>query len=287
MKIIVTSQYSGTQPTVVTTVNTRLGVVNERQSPLARGWTVAGLQHLYQQADSSVVITDGTGSAVYFNHPGAGAWTTPSGEFSKVRGDSGYFRRLYPDSTRIVFDNAGRMTQYQDRFGNTTALVYDGSGRLIQINDPLYAPPDTAHRRIVLVYGTNGLTSIADGFGRTTNIYVNGTTKQVDSIGGPAGVKTKYAYDGSMRLAGITNLAGNSTRLGYDSRGRVSRDTLPAVSINGGAPAPPVTPLPRLPATGVAPPPTTGTAGPPPKAGTIPPKTEQPEVNHASFTANS
>ncbi len=286
MKIIVTSQYSGTQPTVVTTVNTRLVVVNERQSPLARGWTVAGLQHLYQQADSSVVITDGTGSAVYFNHPGAGAWTTPSGEFSKVRGDSGYFRRLYPDSTRIVFDNAGRMTQYQDRFGNTTALVYDGSGRLIQINDPLYAPPDTAHRRIVLVYGTNGLTSIADGFGRTTNVYVNGTTKQVDSIGDPDGVKTKYAYDGSMRLVGITNRAGNSTRLGYDSWWRVSRDTLPAVSINGGAAASPITQLTSWQEAGVPLTATSGTAATPPKADTIHAKTVDPEGNVASFTAN-
>jgi RHS repeat-associated protein len=289
MKIVVTSQYSGS--TQVTTYSTKLIVVNERHAPVARGWTIAGLQHLYLQSDSSVIVTDGAGSAIYFNHPSAGAWTTPLGAFSRLRVVGGAFQRVYPDSTKVTFDNSGRMTGIADRFGNTTSFFYDGSGRLSQIRDPLTRSfvcgdlicTDSLHRRINLAYGTNGLSSIADWSGRTTTVTVN-SSKQLTSVADPGGGSTSYGYDDSLRLKSITDRKSNVSKLGFDAWWRVSRDTLPAVSINGGSTASPIVQLSSWQTAGVPLTATGTTAAAPPKADTIHAKMVDPEGNVATFT---
>jgi hypothetical protein len=58
-------------------------------SPTARGWSIAGVQHLYEQSDGSALITDGDGSALYFNcsasgTPCAGSYQPPAGEYSSL-----------------------------------------------------------------------------------------------------------------------------------------------------------------------------------------------------------
>ena len=76
---------------------TKLVVVNETNSAIAAGWTLAGIQRLYLQGDSSALITEGDGSAVYFTRAG-GVYTSPAGEFSQLvtgtpGGGTGWTRR--------------------------------------------------------------------------------------------------------------------------------------------------------------------------------------------------
>jgi hypothetical protein len=73
---------------------TKLIVVNENTSPIARGWTIAGVQRLYPQGDGSALITEGDGSAVYFKKSGS-TFITPAGEFSKLQtsGSNEWVRR--------------------------------------------------------------------------------------------------------------------------------------------------------------------------------------------------
>jgi hypothetical protein len=111
--LIVTWDYGGS--TIVQPFTTKLLLVNESAAPIAYGWTVAGLQRAYVQTDSSVLVTEGDGSAVFFRKSGA-TFSPPAGEFSKLAPNGSAWRRDYPDSSRVVFNSAGRMTDVYDDF---------------------------------------------------------------------------------------------------------------------------------------------------------------------------
>lgn len=220
----------------INAVNTSLTVVNDRTSAVAKGWTLAGIQRANLQSDSSVLITEGEGSAVYFHKPCSGcSLATPLGEFTTLvaNGSSGW-TRYYPwDSTRVTFDNTGRMTQIVDRFGNAANFVYDGSGRLWKIQDPTHNQP--ASREITLAYGTYGLASITDPMSRVTYVTV-GSDSLLRAIRDPDGDSTRFGYDSNGRLASIVDRRGSLTRIALRSPSWLL-DTLilPAVSINGEA----------------------------------------------------
>ncbi len=284
MEILVTSAYSG-GATTTTSYTTKLVVVNERNSPIARGWTVAGMQRLYVQGDGSVLITEGDGSAIYFHQPSPGSYTTPLGAFSRLTYSGGVYTRTYPDSSRVEF-SGGLMVRAIGRLADTTSFVYDGNGRLTEVRDPLYnASGGSATRRIVLGYGSYGLSSIADGFGRTTSVTVQ-SDRRLTAIADPGGGSTSYGYDGSLRLLTVTDRGGNTTTLGYDSWWRVSSVTAPAVPINGGAAQSPVTQLVSWQRGGT---PITGTSGSPltpPRADTVRATATDPEGNVARFSVD-
>ena len=240
LDIIVTTQYDSI--VAATDVATKLVIVNENASRIARGWTVAGLQRAYVQSDSSVIITTGDGSAVYFHQVcnptcNGSKWASPAGEASVlalgVPGGGPGWTRLYPDSTKVVFNATGRTTQIIDRFGNSTGITYDGSSRLWKVQDP-------TGRQIVLTYGTYGLSSITDPMTRATTITV-ASDSTLRTIQDPGGGTTTFTYDGSRRLYTITNRRASLTRFGYDPLSwKVVAETLPLISVNGGGQQSPV-----------------------------------------------
>lgn len=289
MRIVATSLYAD-QSLRTTVYSTWLVVVNERTSPVARGWTLAGIQRLYVQSDSSVLITEGDGSATYFHHAAPGAYTTPLGAFSQLTVAANKFTRAYPDSTKIRFDNLGRMMDVRDRLGirvDTLAYESPSSYRLIEIRDALWAglTSDTT-RRLALSYNANGLDSVRDGFGRTATMWVHATSHLLDSIADPGGGKTKFGYDGSTRLINTTDRGGNTTSLAYDSYGRVTSVTAPGISINGGSAQSPVVHYVSWQGTGVPLTATSGTSATAPRPDTIHAKVIDPEGNVTTFTAN-
>jgi YD repeat-containing protein len=229
MDILVSAVYPST--VITTGVSTKLVVVNETTNPVARGWTVAGVQHLYLQGDGSALITEGDGSAVYFAKNGA-YFTAPAGEFSSLTSGSGYTRR-YPDSTKAVFDNSGRMIKLLDRFGNRDSVTYDANGRIWKLTDP-------QNLTITLAYGANGLSSISDAGSpaRVTNVTVD-ASKRLTAIQDPDGISTTFGYDASLRLCTITNRNGKTTTLGYDANaGTLTAITGPSVAFYDGTAAP-------------------------------------------------
>jgi RHS repeat-associated protein len=217
-------------------------VIDERKSPVARGWTIAGLQHLYAQTGGSVLITDGTGSAAYFtNDCGAGCYTSPVGDFSRLTSSGGTYVRAYPDSTKANFNGSGQLTDLVDSFGNTTSFEYV-SGRLTKIYDPFRTYNSGANRSyIALTYGTYGLSQIQepgpDGSptgGRITSITVaSDSTLRV--FKDPDGDSTRFVYDGSRRLSTVYNRRGDSTSYSYDgSTGKLAWVDLPMVTLYSG-----------------------------------------------------
>jgi RHS repeat-associated protein len=235
--LIVTWKYAGGSSTVQTW-STKLLVVNEGNSPIAQGWTLAGIQRAYVQADGSLLVTEGDGSAVFFRKGGS-TFASPAGEFSTIVVNGSGWKRLYPDSTKVFFSSAGRMTDVYDRFGNHATVGYDGSNRVVSVTDP-------AGLALILTYGTNGLSSIRDNIApfRYTNVTVP-ANRTLTAIQDPDGVNTTFQYDANLRLWKITDRRGNTTTLAYQTingkvTGKLATITAPAVSIYSGGTATPV-----------------------------------------------
>ena len=281
LEILTTALYVGGP--ITNAIQTNLLVVNETTAPIARGWTIAGVQRLYAQGDSAL-ITEGDGSAVYFRRE-FGLFITPAGEFSRLvplmpNGGSGW-TRLYPDSTKIVFNSTGRMIEVRDRFNNSTTITYD-SNRVSKIRDPLNLP-------ITLTYNANGLSTIADTMGRTTTVTVD-ASKRLTAIRDPDNVSTGFGYDAGLRLSTITDRRGNTTTLGYDTQsGKLATITPPAVEVvntDGSlTTASPVTTFEPWQKKGV-PYGSTGTPVAAPRADTIYARVTDPGGHTTRFTAN-
>jgi len=232
MDILVSAYYAGSQSLITTSLTTKLVVVNETGSAIAAGWTLGAIQRLYIQSDSSALITEGEGSAVYFAKVG-GSWVSPAGEFSifgwsAVGGTT--FARTYPDLSQALFDNAGKLVQLRDRFNNVTTIVYDGNGRVSQIKDPM-------NLALTLGYGATGLATIQDPSSpvRTTTVTVDASRK-LTAIGDPDNDSTKFVIDATFQLWKVIDRRGDTTQFGYDSPNsshKLTFITYPKVAIFG------------------------------------------------------
>lgn len=236
--VIVTADY-GAQGTQTTTVQTKLAVVNEADSPIARGWTIAGVQRLYVQGDGSALVTEGGGSLVYFKKVGS-TFVSPVGEFSVLKVNGSGWQRDYPDSTHAYFNSSGRMTDLYDRFDNRTQFFYDGSQRLYTVRDPY-------NKDQYLYYGTYGLAWLRQTIdaGRYTYVTV-AANHTISAIRDPDGDSTRLGYDGALRMSSITDRRGYTTDLVYHAAsGRTSnklvRDSAPSVPLYTGGSARPTT----------------------------------------------
>jgi RHS repeat-associated protein len=281
MDILVSALHNG-NTLITNALTTKLLVVNEINAPTARGWTVAGIQRLYPTADSSALITEGDGSAAYLPFTGV-VYVTPVGEFSGLKlgtpsGGSGW-TRSWPDSTKVVFDNTGRMIQVLDPFGNATTVMYDGSGRVSQVKDPLNIP-------FTLAYGTNGLSSIQESMGRVTNVTVD-ASRRLTAVTDPDGIGTGYGYDASLRLNSVIDRRSATTVFGYDAQsGKLGTVTAPAVPVYQRGTISPVTILAAWQKLGV---PYVATSGAPftaPRADTVKATVTEPGGAVSRFTVN-
>lgn len=224
---IIVSWYYGASMIMQSWV-TRLLVVNETEAPIARGWTIAGVQRLYPQANGHALITEGDGSAAFFKT----GFVSPPGEFSMLETFGAGWRRRYPDSTKVVFNSLGLMTDVYDSFNNRTQFFYDGSNRLTTVRDP-------NGKDLVLAYGPNGLSSIRDNV--TPNRYTTVTvqpspTRTLTAISDPDNVSTGFAYDASRRLSSVTDRRGQTTTIGWQTvngkaTGKLSSVTAPQITV--------------------------------------------------------
>ena len=220
------------------TLSTQVMVLNEAGAPVAKGWTVAGIQRLYSAVGSGYLITGGDGSGVRFTGLGVKA-----ADFTQITYDaaSTTYTRTYPDGSRVIFNSTGQQASYIDPFGVATSFTYDGSGRIQGIGDPYRKQPNAAATYISLTYDGNGLRTIQEpgpdgtpGMGRTTSFLVN-SSRCLLSAQDPGGGLTAFSCDGNGRLATITDRRGGVTVIGYDPVSwKLSQVTLPQIPIDAG-----------------------------------------------------
>lgn len=227
-------------------IPTRIAVVEERRSSIARGWTVAGVQRLYL-TDSAALITEGEGSMVAFLRQNG--FFAPAGEYSVLRtltvGGATVYERAYPDSTKVWFRGSGAMQGFADstadRFGTTVRFEYDAvTLRLSKIFDPHRRDPGSQRSYIALSYASYGLQSIRepgpDGSqtgGRVTQFSV-ASDSTLRAVTDPDGVSSGFGYDGLGRLETAVNRRGDTTRFVYDVAWKLARIDLPKVAIDAG-----------------------------------------------------
>jgi len=257
LQIIVTAIYTNGQSETVVDSSQYLMVVNERNSPIARGWALVGIPRLYYPLVApGAMIVEGDGTARYYRAdrclPGGKCpYTSPTGDYSALTRDSAtnQFTRAFPDSTHQYFSSSGALTSAVDQFGNATGYVYDGSSRLTEILDPyrIYHNGTTCvsgcPTYISLSYGANGIASITEpgasgqpGSGRNTSLTV-GSDSTLRSITDPDGKSTNFGYDASRRMSTIVSRRGDTTRLVYaaDSSWKLAQVVKPRVPIDNGS----------------------------------------------------
>ncbi len=253
-QIIVTAQYSTFNAQQIDS-STKLMVINERKSHIARGWTVSGLERLYIQSDSSALVTDGNGSGTYFASCGSGCFVSPTGDFSKLAGNPGVgYTRSYADSVRETFNTTGQMTTVVSTVPDTISFTYDSLGRLTEISDPYRTgfddcfdcQNDYPHKFISLSYNSYGLAAIMDVCSlddllhnspacRKTTVTV-AADSTLQSIEDPDSISTAFRYNARRRLSSVIDRRGDSTRYVYrnDSSWKLDSLMLPAVPVDAG-----------------------------------------------------
>ncbi len=249
INLIVTAAYGAPYNFVdIQTIPTRVLVVNDRESPIARGWTLAGVQHVYwQSSDSGVVLTEGDGSAKFFSGPcvTSCSYQTPHGDFTTLRvagtGGSTVYTRKYVDSTTVLFNNLGQETSVTDRLGRQVSYTYDGSGRVTRVTDP-WRTSSGSPTYTGLAYGaTWGLASITEpgttgvpAAGRVTTVSVR-TDSTLGSVTDPDSRGTSYLKDASRRVIGVVNRRGDTAQFAYDTTsGKLTETTSLHVPIDVG-----------------------------------------------------
>jgi RHS repeat-associated protein len=230
------------------TITMKLMVVNEQNSAVARGWTVAGVARLYEQSttDSSALITEGDGSAIYFLKSGS-SYVAPLGEFRRLTVSGTDTSRQWllasVDSTKEIFNYLGLLKKVTDRFGNSVDFDYDISKNPVQLVK-IYDPIRTIGSNKVyteLTYGAYGVVKIEDlrtggasNGGRVTNIVADASgIRSVQDAGGTE----SFGYDANGRLSMITDPSGNSSTFLYASgpSWKITGLRSPAVPIDIGA----------------------------------------------------
>ena len=223
---------------VTKTISTQVMVINEASASVARGWTIAGVQHLYSATAGGYLITEGDGGGVRFTALGAIA-----ADYSILTFDnaSATYTRSYADGSRTVFNSVGQEISAIDVVGRSIVFAYDASGRVTQIGDPYRKQPNGSPTFIGLSYDANGLALIqqpaADGTpwaGRATTFSAD-ASRCLSWAQDPDGGRTWFTCDGNGRLSTVQNRLAGVTTFGYDPVGwKLSQITLPQIPVDAG-----------------------------------------------------
>ncbi len=239
--VVVRSHWSGA--TMETSQAIKVLVVNEWLNSWAPapGWSIAGLQKVWDYGTDGIVITEGDGSILRFPrstcYTGFCTYNSPKGDFTTVirMTLNGAVQRKYPDGTLLEFTSTGDLSYSQDRFGNRTNYSYGTNRRLTQVTDP-------AGKSLALAYNGNGkLSTITDPGGRVTTLEYDGAGN-VYRILRPDGVAAMTLawgfWGGPYRLNEQSDAIGGVWTFAYDFAGKLATQTLPQVAINGVAERP-------------------------------------------------
>jgi RHS repeat-associated protein len=140
----------------------RIIAINDQNSPYGAGVSLVGVQRILFNQSDGVLVTDGTGSATFFSGTcdvnTTCTYTSPSGEFSTLSTNAGWFYRTYPDGTQLRYYPDGHHFTTVDRFGSTTQVNYGYNGPYadyfpLSITDPSGQSISFGYRDANWLYG--------------------------------------------------------------------------------------------------------------------------------------
>jgi RHS repeat-associated protein len=218
------------------TAPVRVLIVNDRWSRIGAGWNLAGVQHMHM-LPAGLLIKNGDGSASYFTAASNGYYGGPAGDFTRLIFDGAQYRRTYPDGSVVAFDQVGRISYQEDRFGNRTTYTWtnnvEGVPVISAITDPVGKVTQLAY---ATAYPHTGkLASITDPAGRATGFGYWDGWGNLTAIQTADGAGVALGYDApANRLTSSTDPSGARTDYTYDARRRLASVAGPAVTLADG-----------------------------------------------------
>ncbi len=203
------------------TVPGQLIVDNRMESPFGAGWSLAGLQKVYQHTDGKILLTTGTATSLIYTPNADGSYRSPPGDYTVLsRQADGRFLRRMRNGTEFLFDLEGRQATETDRNGNVTQYLYDLDGRIEQITDPTGSA-------YTFSYFAGKIASINDPLNRTTR-FVHDSEGNLIKIIEPEGDERKFEYrSGNHLMSAQLDQRGNRKEYTFDFAGRIKEALLP------------------------------------------------------------
>jgi YD repeat-containing protein len=204
----------------VTTQNTLVNV-NQTESAFGSGWSLAGLQQLYENADGTILILDGDGSELIFDPSTTpGLYNSRSNEFSTLeRLVDGTYRHITKDETVYQFNAQKRLESITDRNGLTARYVYNGAGQIAEIID-------AAGLVTQFTYTGNRVSAITDPAGRITQLLYDDAGNLIRIVA-PDGSQRQWEYDREHHLIATIDELGQRSEDYYDFAGRAYKAIRP------------------------------------------------------------
>jgi YD repeat-containing protein len=183
-----------------------------------------------------VLITEGDGSAVYFEKDGS-SFDTPNGDFSTLSNYAGGFKRVYANGDEVIFDANGRMEEFRPLYGvpaNTVSYYYGTGGELTHMDPYSSSSISTylVHEGDSILVHEGEKNGLAPDIYRTTVLRLNGAG-HVTSIEGPDGNdELSFGYT-TGRITTVTDRRGETTDYEYDDLGYLFSVELPQIKVDG------------------------------------------------------
>ena len=199
-QLLIRSQYTGFNKD--TTIYGKLLIVNRAASKLGQGWSLAGVEWIQLQPDSSMLWVGGDGSAKLYAKVNDTLWRAPAGGFRDSlayhAGATTYTRKLR-HGVIVTFDAGGRHTLTTNRVGQVTRFWWTVSPERL---DSLSVPPGGSGTVYRLAYDANGhLDKITDPKGRILDAAVT-TGGWLGTLTDPDSYNTYFDYFSTGQMAG-------------------------------------------------------------------------------------
>jgi RHS repeat-associated protein len=191
-----------------------------------RSYTDARLGQSWSHSYDISVVDDGISTFVRWGDGLEAAYTFSGGVFQRpagifdtlVKNTNNTWTVTTRDQEKYQFDTAGRLTSFQDRYGNSKTITRDGSHRITAITAP-------GGRQLTFTYNAGGrLETVTDPTGRVWTLNYNGSAQLTGvvypALGGVTHTRS-FTYNSLHDILSETDLRGNLWEWGYDSSQRV------------------------------------------------------------------
>lgn len=189
--------------------------------PLGLHWTHTYNMQITRDSDGYITLKEEGGRRVVFAESSANLFV-PIDHFGRPgitlhKLGEGTYRLDRRDGTRYLFDAGAKLTEIEDRNGNSLTLGYEAD-RLITLIDDV-------GRITSLGYNSHGrFASLTDPAGRFSQLAYD-SAGRLSQIIEPAGEVTSFLYDVQDRIIRRTEPDGSEIALFYDVEGRLIEAT--------------------------------------------------------------
>ncbi len=194
--------------------------VNQSNSAIGAGWSIADDISLIRDSDSRILLLGGNHTAlVYFQNPGTPESFLPSVEdYTTINVmPDGKLKRMYKDQSAEIYSADGALLEKSDKNGNTTTFSRDSDNRLVAIIDPVGLTTN-------FEYSDNLLSTITDPAGRITRL-THDPQGNLATISDPDGATRRFSYNSHHQMVGEIDANSNEEFATYGPHGRIIAGT--------------------------------------------------------------